>query len=180
MKAISYPNCRKHAIKPCIRPWRGSGGLSPASHAEPWVRGWATSCWICGEKWHWNRFSSQFFCFSLSVSFHQLPVLAYHHIIQGWTTGPLVSVIRSRSLTPSTWTWTPKDINLLINIDNNSGTVNLTSSVKVTRIQRNVWFKNRAILFFPKMYQLISFTRLRLYVRSKNKKSGNRIITIEY
>jgi hypothetical protein len=33
---------------------------------------------LCWTKWHWNRLLSEFFCFSLSVSFHLGSMLIYH------------------------------------------------------------------------------------------------------
>jgi hypothetical protein len=33
------------------------------------------------EKWHWDRFSSEYICFPLSVSFHQYSTLSFTHTL---------------------------------------------------------------------------------------------------
>jgi hypothetical protein len=51
--------------------------------AESWVRARVNSCGICGgESGHWNRFFSEFFGFTLSISFYRV-VLRTHMSSEG-------------------------------------------------------------------------------------------------
>jgi len=46
-------------------------------------------CGICGQQsWHWDRFSSEYFGFLPSLSFHQCSVLIFFHVLrlQQWQT----------------------------------------------------------------------------------------------
>jgi hypothetical protein len=40
--------------------------------AETRVRDRVSSCGICGGQWHWGRFSSEFFGYTLPISFHHI------------------------------------------------------------------------------------------------------------
>jgi hypothetical protein len=52
-------------------------------------------------KWHWDRFFTEFFSFSLSVSlFHQDSIFILPSS-GGRTIGPLVAAVQRYSLTPS-------------------------------------------------------------------------------
>jgi len=60
------------------RPCHGWYGQSPASHcaAPDWVPD--HSMWdLWWTKWHCDRFLSQYFCFPLSVSFHQRSIFIF-------------------------------------------------------------------------------------------------------
>jgi hypothetical protein len=64
---------------PLCPPQIGSGCQSPAFHRGGigWCPG--QSMWdLWRKKWHWDRFFSGFFFFSLSLSFHRVSVLVYH------------------------------------------------------------------------------------------------------
>jgi hypothetical protein len=67
-------------------------GLCPAQ--SMWYLWWT--------EWHWDRFCSEFFGFTLSVSFHCGSLLIYH--VGGWTVGPFVATVQRDCLTPSAWT----------------------------------------------------------------------------
>jgi hypothetical protein len=63
--------CLLRAAWPC----HGSGGQSPASHClAP-----GHSIWdLCWTKWHWDRFSLEFFGFHPLISFNRGFILTYH------------------------------------------------------------------------------------------------------
>jgi hypothetical protein len=47
--------------------------------AEARVRARVNPCGICGgQKWHWDRFFSEYFGFPLSVTFHRGSIVIYH------------------------------------------------------------------------------------------------------
>jgi hypothetical protein len=77
-------------------PWlrRLVAGLSPGrpgSHPNQ-------SMWdLWWTEWYWDRFSSEFFGFPLSVSFHRRS----NSSAGRWTVCPLVAAVQRRSLTPS-------------------------------------------------------------------------------
>jgi len=53
---------------------RGSGGLSPTFR----LCGMQFDVGLVVKKWHWDKLSSEDFCFSLSVSFRQCSIFVFH------------------------------------------------------------------------------------------------------
>jgi len=77
--------CKILDCKFILRPCRGSGGSSPASHR--WGLGSlpAQSMWdLWWKNWHWEWVFSRFFGITLSISFHRGSILTYYNLGHWW------------------------------------------------------------------------------------------------